>query len=206
MTGSRAEAWVAVAFAAGGLACAHGDPAVPSAPPHAVVVDVARADASAAVVDAAKTASAIASRLVRITGRESHAMHTHGCDPAHVSDARFAVQNDDDVEHVIRVESVDYLVDHGVQPCTGVASTFFKQLPPSGIRFDDADAGFDMKTFVVVPPHAERGVVIGFSVADAYYTYCDTFAFRAVFRVEGIAGALIAVAPLSVMREEPWRP
>lgn len=175
-----------------GIACTRTE--TPPSPPAATV--------AVSAVSAPPIATLPAPAALRIVGLTDHAMHTHGGDPARVTVARFEIENTGDVAQEVTLDGVDFLSDHGVQPCTGPATTFRKKLATRGVRLGGS-AG-DFASSVVVPFHAKSVVEVGFDPAEAYYSYCDTFGFRAHFRTGG--GAVTAVANLKVSRVDPVRP
>src|SRR5262249_22160878 len=154
----RAPSWtgvLAVGFAAVTWACSR-----PAAPERAESPAQAR-DAAAPASAASESAQPSASPTglsVRISGVTRHAMHTHGGAPAHVTEAAFVVDTDDAIEHRITLDGVDFLSDHGVQPCDGPASTFAKALAPRGLRFDDASS-YDLTPALLIPARSKRTLV-----------------------------------------------
>lgn len=168
-----------------------------------VVTSVGVSDAQATATfgsDASIDAADTVRDGVRFTAVTGHARHTHGGEPAHVSSARVDFTNEG-ATHRLRVAAVDFLSDHGGD-CHGLATTFRKHLEPSGLRFAD-DEGYAPNGEVVVAPASRGQLEVYFEPADAYYTYCDTFAFRVQLLVD--ATPKVVVVELQVTRVEPMR-
>lgn len=130
----------------------------------------------------------------QIAGQDVVAFHTHGGPPARLGEARFRVLWQGPDPGALTVNRVEYLTGHDCQaPPTEVRSEpTFGGLYVEGMKQSARDLTVKGGTPLVV--------TVGFSEVDAYYTWCDRFAFRVTFRV-GTA-TLSAIAETNVTREE----
>jgi hypothetical protein len=160
--------------------------------------------ASASTPAAAGSASTTASSAdgeVAIQGLDGYARHTHGGAPARLGWARFRVENRGRKPRAIRAEAVDYLHGHSCE----VAPAEVRASPkPTGLLAEDG-VQKESAPSITLAPGAALEIIVGFAPAvDAYYVFCDRFAFRVRFGVDG--APLAVVAETHVARVEPPRP
>ncbi|MCA9568701.1 MAG: hypothetical protein KC656_12705 [Myxococcales bacterium] len=128
-----------------------------------------------------------------VTGLSDHALHEHGGESARLASARFRVE----VAQPVRLEvaGVTYLRGHTCDaPPTNVASE------PKVVGLVVKGAEPARRLELAAGTHE---LEVAFAPVEAYYTYCDRFAFRVAFA----AGehAVTAVAETLVTRIEPLR-
>jgi len=134
-----------------------------------------------------------------IAGQDRRARHTHGGDPAHIGNVTFVVTNDSDRARRITGKRADFLRDHG---CDAPASTVVSHPKLAGLVFEEDDDPRVETLTLEIPPGTSRAIRVGFTAVDAYYAWCDRFAIRVHFSVDG-REMLAPVAELAVIRMEP---
>lgn len=128
--------------------------------------------------------------------RASSAIHTHGGEAAHLSQARFVAKNNTHKRVSFRVTSVEFLTSHR---CDVAPSE--PRRPVTPLRLSPASAPQDA-LFAGVEPLAQVEFTVVFAPAvDAYYTHCNRFAFR----IRGSANGtpLEVLSETHVQREDP---
>ena len=129
------------------------------------------------------------------------AYHTHGGPGAQLGDARFVVHSEDAHRHMLTVSGVDFL---GGRSCTEPPTTVKAHPTFAGLFAEDRGQRESTKT-LAIPPKSELSISVGFGPSvEAYYVYCDRFAFRVRFELDG--DTLEVVSETTVTREEPLRP
>lgn len=137
--------------------------------------------------------------LVFIAGQDRHARHTHGGEPAHIGNVTFVLTNDGDRVRRITAQRADFLRDHG---CEAPPSTVASHPKLTGLAFEDDEDYRGETSTLDIPAKSSRAVRVNFAPVEAYYTWCDRFAIRVRFSVDG-KETLAPVAELVVMRVEP---
>lgn len=162
----------------------------------APTADVTKEDAPA-TSDAAVLADAAAHAApVEFLPRRSHSIHSHGGEAAHLSGARFVVHNGNARTANVSVVRVEYLTGHS---CDVLPSTVRSRPKIDGLSVGSAPPA----ARVAIPPGSSTPVTVEFASVDAYYTYCDRFAFRVTFDVDG--ARVQSTAETEVSRVEPPR-
>ncbi len=134
-----------------------------------------------------------ASTTCSITGVDGAAHHVHGGAEASVGHARFTAKCS--APTVLTVEKVGFLTGHSCE------------VPPTKVSAEPKFGGIlvdgmtESALLVTVPTPGPAQMTVSFTPVNAYYTWCDRFAFRVRFN----AGEerLTVVSELNVMREEP---
>jgi hypothetical protein len=151
-------------------------------------------------IRSASTSATTPDGTVIIRGLDGSAMHTHGGAPARLGGATFQVTNQSCRSRTIQAETVEHLYGRS---CTEAPAQVRARPRSAGLLVDDGSQT-ESRPSVTVAPGADVAVSLGFSPSvQAYYTFCDRFAFRVRFRVDG--DPLVVVAETIVTREEPLR-
>jgi hypothetical protein len=150
--------------------------------------------------DATTRATALKGKF-EIRGVTGHARHTHGGDAAHLGHARFVFINHDDKPHRVSVVDVEFL--RGIKSCDIPPSQVASHPKSGGILLQDGNQR-ESAPQVEVKAGATVEAMVGFTSVEAYYVYCDRFAFRVHFRVDGERIAVID--EINVARVSPLRP
>lgn len=129
----------------------------------------------------------------RITGEDSHAIHTHGGPSAVLRSARFTATCD--VQTTLSVVDVTFVRGHS---CDALPSDVASRPAVEGLT-----VGGKTAPTVVIPAGVTTSVSVQFSPVEAYYTYCNRFAFQATWRAGAAQG--VVTAETQVSREEPYR-
>lgn len=129
----------------------------------------------------------------RITGEDSHAMHTHGGPSAVLRSARFTATCE--APTTLSIVDVTFVRGHS---CDALPTDVGSHPAVEGF----AVAGKVVPT-VVVPAGVPTSLSVSFGPVEAYYSYCDRFAFQVRFR--GGAAQGVVTAETQVSREEPYR-
>jgi hypothetical protein len=134
----------------------------------------------------------------RIAGQTSHARHTHGGAAAKLGGATFEVEfSGTKSPTTLTATKVEYLTGHSCDTAPdAVHSTFV----PAGL-WVDGDEATDSAPVVAIAP-GKSTVHVTFPPVEAYYIYCDFFAFRVTF-VAGTDTTLVATAQTDVARITP---
>jgi hypothetical protein len=177
-----------------------------SAMPAAGAADAAGVDApiaEAGEVDASEPADAATEAApgatagpVEIYPQRSVAIHSHGGEAAHLRSARFVVHNPNATAATLSVLRVDYL--------TGSSC----ETPPTRVRSSPKADGISLRSAlpakrVSIAAGATAPITVEFSPVDAYYVYCNRFAFRVTFDAGGTR--LQSTAETEVHRVDPPR-
>ncbi len=128
-----------------------------------------------------------------IAGQDGVAFHTHGGAPARLGQARFRVLWQGPGPGVLTVTGVEYLTGHG---CDAAPSQVHSAPTFGGLFVEGMPQSARELTLEAGKPQV---VTVGFPAVDAYYTWCDRFAFRVTFRAG--EASLSAVAETNVTRE-----
>ncbi|HMR77704.1 MAG TPA: hypothetical protein PKD61_21495, partial [Polyangiaceae bacterium] len=148
----------------------------------------------------ASTAVHTPDRKLYIAGQDRPARHTHGGAPARIGSVTFAVTNDSKQARKISVQRIEFLRDHG---CDAPPSTVVSR-PKLGALIFEEDDDVRSKPKLEIAPGTSREVRVGFQSVDAYYVWCDRFAIRVHFLVDGVH-SLAPIAELVVTRVQPLR-
>ena len=164
------------------------------------VLTAALETSSSGWTDATTSATAVQSKL-EIRGVSGQAMHTHGGAPAQLHHARFAFANHDEKSHWVSVVEIELL--QGMKGCDHPPDKVVSHPKSGGILLSD---GIQRESAprVEVKAGATVGATVGFTSVPAYYVYCDRFAFRVYFQVDGEKVAVID--EVNITRMEPMRP
>ncbi len=136
-----------------------------------------------------------------IAGQDRHARHTHGGDAAHIGNVTFVVTNDSDRPRKITAQGVEFLHDSS---CEKPAATLRSKPKLGSIIFDDDEDYRAATATLSVPPKTSKAVNVNFEPVSAYMVWCDRFAIRVRFSVDG-KETLAPVADLRVIRVQPLR-
>jgi hypothetical protein len=134
---------------------------------------------------------------VTVAGRDGHAMHTHGGPAARVGDAQFRVTVAGEAPVTLTVTRIEALTGHSCDAPPAEVTSY----PTFGGLFPEDGSATESATSLVVRP-GTLDVTVGFTAVEAYYSWCDRFAFRVTFDVGG--APLVAVAETNVTRVEPY--
>ncbi len=139
---------------------------------------------------------------ILVTGRDGHARHAHGGPPARLGEAHFRVTNQSDRPRTLRPTKIEALRSDGCDvPSEVTARPKLTDVATEGYHDPAAPSREDLE----IPPRAEIDLVVSFSPpVDAYMAWCQRFAFRVTFDLDG-GGRLTAVAETHVARFEPRR-
>lgn len=149
--------------------------------------------------DATNSASAFDGTFA-IRGITQHARHTHGGEPAHIGHVRFEIENRSTTARKLTVAGIEFL--QGNKDCENAPSKVAAQPKSGGIFLEDG-VQKESSQQVVVKAGAKVVAMVGFVAVDAYYVYCDRFAVRVRFNVDGTP--LVVTDEVVVMRIEPLR-
>lgn len=149
--------------------------------------------------DATDSASAFDGAFI-IRGVTQHAIHTHGGAPARIGHVRFEIENRGTAARKLSVAGIEFL--RGSKSCEHAPSQIASRPKSGGILVEDGTQK-ESRAQVVVKAGAKVGATLGFVAVDAYYVYCDRFAVRVRFSVDG--SPLVVTDEVVVMREEPLR-
>ena len=159
--------------------------------------DATREDAPA-TSDAAGLAGAATHAVpVEFLPQRSHSIHSHGGEAAHLREARFVVHNGNARTANVSVVRVEYLTGHS---CNVLPSTVRSTPKIDGLSVGSAPPA----ARVAIPPESRTPITVEFAPVDAYYTYCDRFAFRVTFDVDGTP--VQSTAETEVSRVDPLPP
>ena len=133
-----------------------------------------------------------------IAGQDGSALHTHGGSPAQLGSARFRVMWQGPASARLTVTRIEYLTGHD---CEAAPATPHGEPTLGGLFVDGMK---ESARELTLESGKAVDVTVGFTPVEAYYSWCDRFAFRVTF----IAGAvsLTATAETNVTREEPYAP
>lgn len=142
-------------------------------------------------ISASTTALAPRRRVV-VRGEDQRRSHAHGGEPATVGGARFSIRNDGPAPLRVAVRRVEWLTSPS---CDG---PFEVRATPrvAGLAIDDGPTERSVRV-----PTGDSSVEVEFEAQPAYYAYCDRFAARVTFDVEG--EAVRASAEWLIARREP---
>ena len=135
-----------------------------------------------------------------IRGITGHARHTHGGAPALLGYARFAFANRGDRPRKVAVGDIEFL--SGSHDCENPPRRVVSHLKAGGILMEDGKQR-ESALQVELKPGSSVEAVVGFTTVPAYYVYCDRFAFRVHFRVDG--APVVVTDEVLVTRMEPLR-
>jgi hypothetical protein len=169
----------------------------PTAPVDAGAPQWALFDAAVpSVVDAGTDAALPPAAVFVWLPRSSSAIHTHGGDAAHLSQARFVAKNSTSRRVSFRVNSAEFLTSN---KCDVAPYEPRRAITP--VRLVRAGTTQD-PLFVSVAPMAEVEFTVVFAPAvDAYYTHCNRFAFR--IRGSSNGTPMEITSETHVQREDP---
>lgn len=149
--------------------------------------------------DATDSASAFDGTFT-IRGVTGHARHTHGGESAHIGHVRFEIENRGTTARKLTVAGIEFL--RGIKDCEHAPSEVASRPKSGGIFLEDG-VQKESRPQVTVNAGAKVGAMVGFVAVDAYYVYCDRFAVRVRFNVDG--SPLVVTDEVVVMRIEPLR-
>lgn len=149
--------------------------------------------------DATDSASAFDGTFI-IRGVTQHARHTHGGESAHIGHVRFELENRGTTARKLTVAGIEFL--RGIKDCEHAPSEVASRPKSGGIFLEDGTQK-ESRPQVVVKAGAKVGATVGFVAVDAYYVYCDRFAVRVRFNVDGTP--IVVTDEVVVMRMEPLR-
>jgi len=149
--------------------------------------------------DATTSATAVRSKL-EIRGVSGTARHTHGGAPAQLGHARFVFANHDEKSHRVSVVDIEFL--QGIRSCDHSPNKVVSHPKSGGILLADGTQQ-ESAARVEVKAGATVEATVGFASVPAYYVYCDRFAFRVHFQVDGEKIAVID--EINITRMEPLR-
>lgn len=157
------------------------------------------AQSSTGWTDATTSATAAGGKFV-IRGVTQHAIHTHGGAPAQIGHASFVFENRSDKPRRVSVIDIEFL--RGNKNCEHAPQTVVSHPKSGGILLADGKQR-ESAPQVEVKAGATVNATVGFVAVPAYYVYCDRFALRIHFQVDGEKVAVID--EVNVTREEPLR-
>ncbi len=129
-----------------------------------------------------------------LRGLDGSASHTHGGDPAHLSDCRFEVVNRGVRSRIVNADAIEFL-----GPPREAGS-----LKPRGLLVEGG-AQTESAPSITIAAGVTATVILDFAPAvDAYESWNERFAFRVRFRVDGVP--LSVVAETHVKRRQPSNP
>jgi hypothetical protein len=183
-------------------ACTRGEaPTPPTVPPSNVAPTASFtppsnvAPSGSAKAREGSTSAVSADGRVSILGRGEYAVHDHGGPPAHIGSASFEVHNQRERPLRVSVRDIEWLVGSGCNPPRAVAAH-----PALGeLRLGRGGQGVGAS--VTVPTKSKVDIEVGYAWQEAYMTFCDRFATRVIFDVEG--EAIPALAEHHVVRRTP---
>ena len=147
------------------------------------------------------TTQAVATRSkFEIHGVTGQAMHTHGGPPAQLGHASFIFANRGDQARHVSVVDIEFL--QGSKDCDHPPSKIVSHPKSGGILLSDGKQRQSAPE-VEVKAGATVEATVGFTAVLAYYAYCDRFAFRVYFHVDG--EKLAVIDEVNITREEPLR-
>lgn len=154
---------------------------------------------TASAWEPANTAANTRAGTMTITGQTGNAIHEHGGDAARLSLARFEVKNASDAPVSIGVTHIVFLTGHG---CDAPPARHASEPVFAGLFVNDGTMAASAPRVTVA--QAKTALVdVGFPGVEAYYTYCDRFAFEVTFDVGG--EPVTAIAETNVTRIDPIR-
>lgn len=135
-----------------------------------------------------------------IRGLDGSARHQHGGPGAPLGHFRIEVVNRSQRPRTLGIRSIEFLRGHR---CDQVPNEIQAHPKPAGLLPEDGSQRESSKT-LSVKPGATLGITVGFHPrVEAYYTYCDRFAFRAHVTVDETT--LEVVSETRVTRFDPRR-
>lgn len=136
-----------------------------------------------------------------IHGLAGEARHLHGGPPAQLGHARFVFLNRGDAPRRVSVVDIEFL--QNVKDCENPPSKTVAHPKSGGILLEDG-VQRESAAQVEVKANATVEATVGFAAVPAYYVYCDRFAFRVHFLIDG--EKLAVIDEVTLTREEPLRP
>lgn len=135
-----------------------------------------------------------------IRGVTGHVRHLHGGPAAQIGSASFLFANRSDKPRTVAVRAIEFL--HGVKDCENPPQRVVSRPKPAGILLQDAKQQSSAPR-VEVAAGVSVPAVVGFAEVPAYYVFCDRFAVRVRFEVDG--EPVVATDEIKVLRVEPLR-
>ncbi len=134
-----------------------------------------------------------------LRGLDRSVRHTHGGEPARLGHVAVEATNRGRVPRRLRAVAVEFLHGHD---CENPPAQIVATPRPSGLLVLTGGVQRDSTLDVAVAAGATVEAEVGFAPAvEAYSTWCDRFAFRVLFRVDGSA-PLSVVSEMRVIRVE----
>ena len=147
------------------------------------------------------TTQAVATRSkFEIHGVTGQARHIHGGPPAQLGHASFVFANRGNQERRVSVIDIEFL--QGSKDCDHPPSKIVSHPKSGGILLSDGKQR-QSSPEVTVKAGATVEATVGFTTVPAYYVYCDRFAFRVYFQVDG--EKLAVIDEVNITRVEPLR-
>jgi hypothetical protein len=128
-----------------------------------------------------------------IEGQTGWAIHTHGGEAARLRTARFSVRNRGKKAATVSVERVSFLTGH---TCDEAPAERRSEPTFVGLRSGEKSS----TPALAVPPRSKVAFTVEFSPVEAYYSWCDRFAFEVAFRIGD--EQVVVVAETEVQRED----
>jgi hypothetical protein len=148
---------------------------------------------------ATPTSATSASGELTIEALVNQARHLHGGPPANLGHARVRVTHTGAEPVPLALSRVEYLTGRS---CEEPPSEVHAELRPSGLFAGELGMTESVEV-LPLPPGAALELHVGFTRVEAYYNFCERFAFRLTFDAGG--EALVVVAETDVTRVEPRR-
>lgn len=149
--------------------------------------------------DATSSAASVRNDF-EIHGITGHARHMHGGPPAQIGDVRFTFANRSAKPRQVTVTDIEFL--QGNKDCDHPPAKVTAHPKSGGILLEDG-VQRESSQNVTVKAGATVEASVGFTAMPAYYVYCDRFAVRVHFQVDG--EKLVVVDEIAVVRVEPFR-
>jgi len=162
-----------------------------------LALSIAFPESSRGWTDATTQAAATRSKF-EIRGVTGQARHTHGGPPAQLGHASFVLVNRGDRARRVSVVDIEFL--QGSKDCDQPPSQIVSHPKSGGILLSDGKQRQSAPE-VEVKAGATVEAIVGFTAVPAYYVYCDRFAFRVYFLVDG--EKLAVIDEVNITREEP---
>ena len=154
--------------------------------------------ANAQSMPTANTEATSSSGHVHVVGIDDYAGHMHGGPAAWVGGATFEFTVAEGSEVEMTVTRIEFLTGRS---CENPPSEVSSEPSFGGLWADQL--GMTESALALTLPSGLTEVSVGFAAVEAYYVYCDRFAFRVTFDVDG--EELVAVSETLVTRREPLR-